>query len=42
MTLSAGPFLVALGVVAAVSVLATLLPMRVATRITPLAAMSDR
>ena len=42
LTLSAGPFLVALGVVAAVSVLATLLPVRVATRITPLAAMSDR
>ena len=40
--LSAGPFLVALAVVAAVSIIATLLPIRVATRITPLAAMSDR
>ncbi len=42
MVLSAGPFLAALGVVVAVSVLATLLPVRVATRITPLAAMNDR
>jgi putative ABC transport system permease protein len=40
--LSTGPFLVALAVVAAVSIIATLLPIRVATRITPLAAMSDR
>ena len=40
--LSAGPFVVAVVVVLAVSVLATLLPVRVATRITPLAAMSER
>jgi len=42
MILSPGPFVVALVVVVAVSVLATLLPVRVATRITPLAAMNDR
>jgi putative ABC transport system permease protein len=40
--LSPWPFVVALVVVVAVSVLATILPIRVATRITPLAAMSDR
>ncbi|HVP19036.1 MAG TPA: FtsX-like permease family protein, partial [Spirochaetia bacterium] len=40
--LSAGPFIIALVVVVAVSVLATLFPIRVATRITPLAAMSER
>lgn len=39
---SIGPFMTALLVVAAVSILATLLPIRVATRITPLAAMNDR
>jgi len=37
-----GPFITALVVVVAVSILATLLPIRVATRITPLAAMNDR
>ena len=42
MVLSAWPFLVALVVVIAVSILATLTPIRVATRITPLAAMSER
>ena len=42
MRLSAAPFGIALAVVVAVSVLATLFPVRVATRITPLAAMSDR
>jgi ABC-type lipoprotein release transport system permease subunit len=42
MVLSAAPFATALVVVAAVSVIATLLPIRVATRITPLAAMNDR
>ena len=42
MVLSAGPFLVAFVVVVGVSILATLLPVRVATRITPLAAMNDR
>ena len=40
--LSVAPFAVALAVVVAVSILATLLPIRLATRITPLAAMSDR
>jgi len=39
---SPGPFVVALVVVVAVSILATLLPVRVATRITPLAAMNER
>ena len=42
MILAPGPFVVALVVVVAVSILATLLPVRVATRITPLAAMNDR
>jgi putative ABC transport system permease protein len=42
MNLSAAPFVTALVVVIAVSILATILPIRVATRITPLAAMSDR
>ena len=42
MVLSAWPFLIAIVVVIAVSILATLTPIRVATRITPLAAMSDR
>jgi ABC-type antimicrobial peptide transport system permease subunit len=42
MVLSPVPFVTALVVVAAVSVIATILPIRVATRITPLAAMSDR
>jgi len=36
------PFVEALGIVAAVSVLATIYPIRVATGITPLEAMSDR
>jgi putative ABC transport system permease protein len=40
--LSAGPFVAALLIVVAVSVIATIFPIRVATRITPLAAMSDR
>jgi putative ABC transport system permease protein len=40
--LSVAPFLIALAIVGAVSVIATLFPIRVATRITPLAAMSDR
>ncbi|HUI69844.1 MAG TPA: FtsX-like permease family protein [Spirochaetia bacterium] len=40
--LSIGPFITALLVVVAASILATLLPIRVATRITPLAAMNDR
>jgi ABC-type antimicrobial peptide transport system permease subunit len=42
MVLSLGPFVTALVVVAAVSVIATILPIRLATRITPLAAMNDR
>jgi ABC-type antimicrobial peptide transport system permease subunit len=42
LALSPVPFVVALAVVAAVSVMATLYPIRVATKITPLAAMSDR
>jgi putative ABC transport system permease protein len=42
MVLSPVPFVTALVVVAAVSVVATILPIRVATRITPLAAMNDR
>jgi ABC-type lipoprotein release transport system permease subunit len=40
--LSAAPFLEALVIVAAVSVIATLYPIRVATAITPLQAMSER
>lgn len=40
--LSAAPFLIALAIVVAVSVIATVLPIRVATKISPLAAMSDR
>jgi ABC-type lipoprotein release transport system permease subunit len=40
--LAAAPFLEALAIVGAVSVLATLYPIRVATAITPLAAMSER
>jgi ABC-type lipoprotein release transport system permease subunit len=42
MSLSLGPFVTAFVVVAAVSVIATILPIRLATRITPLAAMNDR
>jgi putative ABC transport system permease protein len=42
MRLSAAPFLIAMAIVVAVSVIATVLPIRVATKITPLAAMSDR
>jgi ABC-type lipoprotein release transport system permease subunit len=42
LALSPWPFVTAFVVVAALSVLATLLPLRVATRITPLAAMNDR
>jgi putative ABC transport system permease protein len=42
MLLSPGPFVIALVIVVAVSVIATLFPIRVATRITPLAAMNDR
>jgi ABC-type lipoprotein release transport system permease subunit len=42
LALSPVPFVVALAIVAAVSVVATLYPIRVATKITPLAAMSDR
>ena len=42
MRLSAAPFLIALAIVVAVSVIATVLPIRVATKISPLAAMSDR
>jgi ABC-type lipoprotein release transport system permease subunit len=42
LALSAGPFITSLAVVVGVSVLATLLPIRVATKITPLAAMNDR
>jgi putative ABC transport system permease protein len=42
LTLSPGPFIVALVVVVGVSIIATILPIWVATRITPLAAMSDR
>jgi ABC-type antimicrobial peptide transport system permease subunit len=42
MVLSPVPFVTALVVVATVSVVATILPIRVATRITPLAAMNDR
>jgi putative ABC transport system permease protein len=37
-----GPFAIALAVVIVVSIIATLIPIRMATRITPLAAMSDR
>jgi len=40
--LAAAPFLEALAVVLAVSIAATLYPIRVATRITPLAAMGER
>jgi putative ABC transport system permease protein len=40
--LSAAPFAEALGIVAAVSVLATLYPIRVATAITPLKAMGEK
>lgn len=40
--LSPAPFVIALVVVVAVSILATVVPIRLATRITPLAAMSDR
>jgi putative ABC transport system permease protein len=42
LVLSPGPFVTALVVVVAVSILATIVPIRLATRITPLAAMSDR
>jgi ABC-type lipoprotein release transport system permease subunit len=42
LVLSAGPFVTAFVVVAVVSVIATILPIRLATRITPLAAMNDR
>jgi len=42
MVLSPWPFVTALVVVAAVSFTATILPIRLATRITPLAAMNDR
>lgn len=42
LVLSAWPFITAIVVVVVVSILATLGPIRVATRITPLAAMSDR
>ena len=42
MVLSPVPFATALVVVAAVSFIATILPIRLATRITPLAAMNDR
>jgi len=42
MVLSPWPFVTALVVVAAVSFIATILPIRLATRITPLAAMNDR
>ena len=42
MSVSLGPFVTAFVVVAAVSVIATILPIRLATRITPLAAMNDR
>ena len=42
MVLSIWPFVTAIAVVVVVSILATLAPIRVATRITPLAAMSDR
>ncbi len=42
LVLSPGPFVTAFVVVAAVSVIATILPIRLATRITPLAAMNDR
>jgi putative ABC transport system permease protein len=41
-SLGAAPFVLALAVVVVVSVIATLYPVRVATSITPLAAMSDR
>jgi putative ABC transport system permease protein len=40
--LAAAPFLEALGIVVAVSIIATLYPIRVATGITPLAAMGER
>jgi putative ABC transport system permease protein len=40
--LSPGPFVTAVVVVAVVSVVATIFPLRLATRITPLAAMNDR
>ena len=42
LVLSPVPFVIALVVVVAVSILATIVPIRLATRITPLAAMSDR
>lgn len=42
MVLSPMPFVTALVIVIVVSILATIVPIRVATRITPLAAMSDR
>jgi ABC-type lipoprotein release transport system permease subunit len=42
MVLSPMPFVTALVIVIAVSILATIVPIRLATRITPLAAMSDR
>lgn len=42
LSLSAGPFVLALVIVFVVSVLATVYPVRVATAITPLKAMSDR
>jgi ABC-type lipoprotein release transport system permease subunit len=42
LVLSVGPFLVALVVVVLVSILATISPIRLATRITPLAAMSEK
>ncbi|MFA6506317.1 MAG: FtsX-like permease family protein [Treponemataceae bacterium] len=40
--LEVGPFLVAIGIVVLVSILATIYPVSVATSITPLKAMSDR
>jgi len=40
--LSVTPFLIALVVVVLVSILATISPIRLATRITPLAAMSEK
>jgi ABC-type lipoprotein release transport system permease subunit len=42
LSLGVVPFALALAVVVLVSVIATLYPVRVATSITPLAAMSDR
>ena len=42
MVLSPVPFATALVVVTAMSFIATILPIRLATRITPLAAMNDR